>query len=284
MRARNIKPDFFTDGELVGCSPLARLLFTGLWCLADREGRLKDKPLEIKMRILPADNCDPDELLKELEDSGRIVRYRAGELKLIQVKNFLKHQRPHKNEKDSELPEYSGNVAKCPEDSGKIGTNPPDPGSRIPDSGNLIPEEKPAASGPTSPGEAEPEEAAEPPVLSVEMLPDPASKEPRFHPVSQADVDRWAELYPAVDVMQSLRNMLGWLEGHPRKRSATPRGVTQRITSWLKRDQDRGGNRSGRTRASPRRDNVAQSQESIGRVFEEKRAGQAKVVKMRRKA
>ena len=65
------------------------------------------------------------------------------------------------------------------------------------------------------------------------------------HPVYQTDIDRWSELYPAVDVPQALRNIIGWLEGHSDKRSATTKGVKARITGWLKRDQDRGGTKAG---------------------------------------
>jgi hypothetical protein len=37
---------------------MVRLLFTGLWCLADREGRLEDRPAEIKAEIFSYDdNC-----------------------------------------------------------------------------------------------------------------------------------------------------------------------------------------------------------------------------------
>jgi hypothetical protein len=63
-RARNIKPGFFLNDELAECEPLARLLFAGLWCIADREGRLEDKPKRIKVEILPYDDCDIDYLLK----------------------------------------------------------------------------------------------------------------------------------------------------------------------------------------------------------------------------
>ena len=48
MRARNIKPGFFRDEQLMQVPPLGRILFAGLWCLADREGRLPDRPAQIK--------------------------------------------------------------------------------------------------------------------------------------------------------------------------------------------------------------------------------------------
>lgn len=73
-KIRAIRPEFFTDEDLVECSPLARLLFAGLWCHACDNGHLKDKPKQIKLRVLPADECDVDALLHELVAAGCITR------------------------------------------------------------------------------------------------------------------------------------------------------------------------------------------------------------------
>ena len=61
--------------------------------------------------------------------------------------------------------------------------------------------------------------------------------------VFQEDVDRWRELYPAVDVMQELRSMAGWCEANPRNRK-TKSGAKRFINGWLARAQNRGGNRT----------------------------------------
>ena len=74
-RARNIKPSFFHNEELVELPFEVRLLFVGLWTLADRAGRLEDRPKRIKMAIFPADNVDVDAGLQGLEDSGFIHRF-----------------------------------------------------------------------------------------------------------------------------------------------------------------------------------------------------------------
>ena len=75
MRSRNIKPGFFLNDELGELPPLARILFVGLWCLADRAGRLEDKPKRIRAAVLPYDECDGEELLSMLACHGFIVRY-----------------------------------------------------------------------------------------------------------------------------------------------------------------------------------------------------------------
>ena len=71
-------------------------------------------------------------------------------------------------------------------------------------------------------------------------------------PVMRGDVEKWSRLYPAVDVLQELRKMAGWLDANPTRRK-TRTGVARFITGWLAREQDRGGvaAKSARNRASP---------------------------------
>ena len=103
-RSRNIKPGFFLNDELAECDPLARLLFAGLWCIADREGRLEDRPKRIKAEVLPYDDCDIDQLLNQLAEHGFIIRYEIAGNRYIQVTNFSKHQNPHVREAASNIP------------------------------------------------------------------------------------------------------------------------------------------------------------------------------------
>lgn len=100
-RARNIKPGFFKNEDLAECSPWARLCFAGLWVLADREGRLEDRPKRIKGELFPFDAVEVDPLLEELVRFGFIARYDAGSIKAIQILEFKKHQTPHYSEKAS---------------------------------------------------------------------------------------------------------------------------------------------------------------------------------------
>jgi len=104
-RARNIKPSFFTNEDLVELSFETRLLFIGLWTLADRAGRLEDRPKRIKMAVFPADSVDVERSLADLEEAKFIDRYEAEGKLCIQIINFLKHQNPHIKEAPSTLPE-----------------------------------------------------------------------------------------------------------------------------------------------------------------------------------
>jgi hypothetical protein len=104
VRSRNIKPGFFKNDELSDLSMAARLLFIGLWCMADKEGRLLDRPRYIKGELFPYDNIKTEPLLTELASKGFIVRYTTDEKDCIEVVNFKRHQNPHPNEIPSVLP------------------------------------------------------------------------------------------------------------------------------------------------------------------------------------
>lgn len=101
MRARNIKPGFYKNEDLAECSVWTRLIFPGLWMLADREGRLEDRPRRIKGELLPFDLVDVESLLQELKQHNFIVRYEIDGEKYIQILGFTRHQSPHYSEKES---------------------------------------------------------------------------------------------------------------------------------------------------------------------------------------
>lgn len=122
-RSRNIKPGFFKNDLLADLGPLAQLLFAGLWCLADREGRLKDRPRFIKAEIFPYYDCDVNGELTELERLGFVARYSAGGEDCIEIKNFKKHQSPHNTEKPSELPDPPAENGANPDVARPTGVN-----------------------------------------------------------------------------------------------------------------------------------------------------------------
>jgi len=162
-RSRNIKPGFFLNDVLAEIEPLGRLLFAGLWTIADREGRLEDRPKKIKAAILPYDECDVDKLLDELNSKGFILRYEAKGERYIQIINFLKHQNPHKREAESIIPAPEGigtiqdtiqaqdkHQANIVHSSEQHRTGRADSLNLIPDSLNLIPEEEGATTDATT--------------------------------------------------------------------------------------------------------------------------------------
>lgn len=105
-RARNIKPSIFKNEELGQIDPHITLLFINLWCLADRAGKLEDRPLRIKAETFPyRENIDINGYLTELERLGFIRRYVTDGKAVIRVTKFNEHQSPHNTEKPSVLPD-----------------------------------------------------------------------------------------------------------------------------------------------------------------------------------
>ena len=146
-RARNIKPSFFKNPELVELGFDRRLLFVGLWCLADREGLLEDRPKHIKMEVFPADNVDVERALQDLHEADLIHRYNVNGRRYIAIPKFLKHQNPHYKEQPSTIPKPEAlppiiehqTRGNDPDDTGvKPEVHPPRNGGQtglIPDSG-----------------------------------------------------------------------------------------------------------------------------------------------------
>ena len=62
--------------------------------------------------------------------------------------------------------------------------------------------------------------------------------------VTRSEAERYQALYPAVDVMQELRNAAGWLEGNPTRRK-TKAGIKRYINGWLAREQDNSKSKGG---------------------------------------
>ena len=144
-RSRNIKPGFFTNEILGTLDPIIGMTFVGLWCLADKKGRLEDRPLRIKAELFPyREGLDVIGYLTVLEQSGFIERYEVDGVRYIQVTNFEKHQSPHHTEKPRGYPpkpaQHKGRrdlTVKPPLDDGKSQV-PTRSDSLIPDS--LIPD------------------------------------------------------------------------------------------------------------------------------------------------
>lgn len=113
-RIRTIKPDFFDDEELAALPLHVRYVFPGLWCYADRKGKLEDRPKFLKSKLYPYDDYDMAEIITALathrKENGEpfITRYEVGGRRYIKINGFLKHQRPHHTETESALPDPDG--------------------------------------------------------------------------------------------------------------------------------------------------------------------------------
>ncbi|MGQ9191434.1 hypothetical protein [Klebsiella pneumoniae] len=237
-RSRNIKPGFFTNDELAECHPLGRLLFAGLWTIADKEGRLDDRPKKIKAMLLPFDEADCDDLLQQLNDHKFIIRYRVNGECYIQISNWKKHQNPHCKEAASEIPapienDKSTGQEQCKEDteeekkdsesiqdvenkgapelngtsmvqeSVENSLNPADSLNLIPDSLNPDPDslDNTQAASATCEGDKGAEQA------TVHQMASRYAFEGSVVRLNHKDYQAWLTLYPLIDLQYELQKL-----------------------------------------------------------------------------
>lgn len=237
-RSRNIKPGFFTNDELAECHPLGRLLFAGLWTIADKEGRLDDRPKKIKAMLLPFDEADCDALLQQLNDHKFIIRYRVNGECYIQISNWKKHQNPHCKEAASEIPaplenDKSTGQEQCNEDaeeekkdseslqdvenkgapelhstsmvqeSVENSLNPADSLNLIPDSLNPDPDslDNTQAASATCDGDKGAEQA------TVHQMASRYAFEGSVVRLNHKDYQAWLTLYPLIDLQYELQKL-----------------------------------------------------------------------------
>lgn len=120
-RIRSIKPEFFRHhglylAEKKSGYPL-RIAFAGLWTAADREGRFRWRPAELKLDCLPHDEVDFDLVLDSLHEEGFVVKYQVGSDFYGFIPSWSRHQSINMRESQSKLPappEIGSNDASTP--------------------------------------------------------------------------------------------------------------------------------------------------------------------------
>ncbi len=111
MRIRSIKPEFWSSEDIAALSFFDRLVFIGLWSMADDEGRLSGDVRLIRSQLFPLDDHITEDsvsthggltedsvsihdTLMHLSNGGQITLYEGGNGRTyIQVNNFTEHQR-----------------------------------------------------------------------------------------------------------------------------------------------------------------------------------------------
>ena len=241
-RARNIKPAFFSNDLLAEIEPLGRLLFIGLWTIADFKGDIEWREKRIKAQVLPYDNCDVKDIAINLDKLGFIRFYSDNGTTYINIINFTKHQNPHKNEREkgSEIPAYTELMRKAIDLKGltinrdlsglnqdENGTNPadsliliPDPCSPDPDSLTLKPQSNLPA-------------IAEEYVFKLLT-----NKNDVFYLVTSKEIDYYKSTYQAVNIEQQFREISSWLNANNKNRK-TIGGMPKFINAWLSKSQNK---------------------------------------------
>jgi hypothetical protein len=221
-RTRFLKPGFFLNEQLAALPFEGRLLFAGLWLLADREGRLEDRPLRIKAEVFPFDAVDVELMLSQLALKGFVLRYTVEAVRVIQVLQFAKHQHPHPRESLSVLPKPCKGTAKPRKGMALDSPRLPDPNSNS-NSDPLPSEESREAADAVSP----------PPLLTFPCVGQGA----KVWPLGAAQVQSWHEAYPHLDVEGECRKALVWVQADGTRRK-TARGMSRFLVRWLNRAVD----------------------------------------------
>ena len=92
-KTRTLHNDQWTDVKFVRLSFAARLLALGVRNLADDNGIFIWDPLQIKIRLFPADAIDVEPLLDELIEHRQVKRYAVKGESYGIIRNFRKFQR-----------------------------------------------------------------------------------------------------------------------------------------------------------------------------------------------
>ena len=220
MPNRIIKESICDSEKLAALSDFEFRLWGGLITQADDAGRGDARPAYIKGHVFPfrerVTTKDINAALHALAAVSCVTLYTVGGRPYYSFPSWAKHQRI----RDCK-PKYPGpENADSPQPAADCGLNP------IQSESNPNPNPKYIGT--------EPQAASMPPMIFLPL------NDGTDYPVSQEQCHEWAGLYPAVDVIQQLRQMRAWLIANPRKKK-TKSGINRFIVTWLSKEQDRGG-------------------------------------------
>jgi len=222
MPNRILKESICTNDQIDELKLFEEVFFYRLIVNVDDYGRYDGRVSVLKARLFPlrgekVKDDDIEKALAALVRTGLLERYKVKGRPYVRLTGWERNQQirakksKHPAPEDAdpeEMPASEGNGNHLPSNDGGCGEEP-------------APEITPAQT------------PAEPAVISLPL------NDGTLHGVTASEVKKYRELYPAVDVMQELRNMVGWLDGNPSKRK-TKAGVRRFINGWLSREQDRG--------------------------------------------
>lgn len=94
-RIRTIKPEFWSSEQVMACTPIARLLFIGIWNFCDDGGNHPMSPRTIKALVFPGDDITTEaveKLLAELVAADLLITYYADGKIYLHVQGW-RHQK-----------------------------------------------------------------------------------------------------------------------------------------------------------------------------------------------
>ena len=226
MGNRILKESIRMSREIDSLSWFEEVMFYRLIVTVDDYGVFPADPVVLAHILFPMkeklDKKAVRAAVEHMEVLGLVRRYQVkGKGSFLKIAAWEKHQRLRSSRRRFPAPEE----ADC------------EPAEEEEPAEEHAAEEKQPLSGeetdavPEEPGE---EEAREAPVVELPL------NDRTSYVVTCTEVNEYAELYPAVDIVRELRKMRGWCLSNPQKRK-TRSGIKKFITGWLAREQDRGG-------------------------------------------
>lgn len=226
MSNRVIKESIKRSPQIDSLTWFEEVVFYRLIVTADDYGCIDGRPILIKNELFPTrENVtrkSVEEAIAKLVSVGLLFQYEVDGRPYLVFPTWEKHQRiRNKHRKHPAPPDGMHLTATCCQVSA----------SRTPES-----ESESESESKYENISAEPATDSTPPVIELPL------NDGSMYPISQEQCQEWAGLYPAVNVIQQLRQMRGWLDANPTKRK-TKRGVNRFIIGWLARTQDKGGDK-----------------------------------------
>lgn len=215
MPSRILSSRIHVSNSISKLNPLEEVVFIHLIVSCDDYGRFYGDPDILKGQLFPKRAITVrqiEDAICKLEQEGMLRRYKADGLDYLYLTAWYKYQTPRA--KTSRFPEPTFDV---PTDDSECR--------------DLDADDSECEQMQTD--DCKPAQVQSPEFISLIL------NDKTYYPVSVAAIDRYKELYPAVDVEQELRNMVGWLESNPAKRK-TRTGVASFITRWLSKAQNEG--------------------------------------------
>jgi hypothetical protein len=241
---------------------LARLCFAGLWTLADKEGRLEDRPRWIKNKLLGYDDVEVNEILDELakprncSPGAFILRYEVEGRNYIQIRKFDQYQNPHPKEQPSRIPpppkgllESREKTLLIPVSKNETGTCNALPSVPSIPSVSSVPSEKAALTSQRQP--AQPAVRWEP---APKWQEDHESLGVTEFIVASEYFSQLVKDYPRLDVRAEIAKMKQYALANP-SWARRKKNWRKTLTNWLNRADERFDDsrfKGGQARASPK--------------------------------
>lgn len=235
-RIRTIKPEFWKHEDLSALPESTHMLAAALLNYADDEGYFNANPALVKAECFPLreSSVSAHDSLKMLSEVGYIELGEGHDGKRYgRIVKFDEHQRVNRPT-PSKIKALTISWENSLNPHGAINDDSPPEGKGKERKGK----EEAFCTAPSATAPAEPDE---PPLLTIQL------NDGSEHPITKAQADEFAGLYPAVDVPQALRSIKAWVMANPTRRK-TKGGVMRFVNGWLAREQNSGG---GRGRVAP---------------------------------